>query len=486
MAQRILALEMNGGRVRAALADRTAKSLDLIGVYEQERSKDEPDLSGAIARIRAQTGQPNIVISALPGELVAKRLLTLPFTDRRRLSQVVPFALEEHLPFAVDDAAVAFTSVGRHDSQSLVIAAFARKEVLKRHLDLLTHAGIDPKTVTLSTQALAGFCARARNGTNGSKLVIEIDELSTSMILIDELGMPRALRTIGHGLDLRDGTPEETNAAAASAILAAVRQTLLVHRSGQSPISLYMAGPAALPEVRRELSEALDLPVHDLTEFDYRPILRGVNAEPARFGGCLAMLMGEAPDAPLEILNFRQGEFAFHGDTGAAHPLRLTAALAAGAVAIGLLHVLLAITVSARQLHVLNREIRTITAPALGEADPAAARTLLQDRLTEMSHRLHLFGGNLGHGSPLDVLQDLSRNIPPSVSLQANTLQIDENGLKLEGSADSFATVDQIKRLLERNRDFSGIQVEHAGAGTDTSKVEFRLSAQFKDATGSF
>src|ERR1700736_87610 len=112
MAQWILALEMNGGRVRAALADRTAKSLDLIGVYEQERSKDEPDLSGAIARIRAQTGQPNIVISALPGELVAKRLLTLPFTDRRRLSQVVPFALEEHLPFAVDDAAVAFTSVG--------------------------------------------------------------------------------------------------------------------------------------------------------------------------------------------------------------------------------------------------------------------------------------------------------------------------------------------------------------------------------------
>ena len=484
MGQRILAVEMSGDHVRAALADRTFKSLGLLGVYEQERAPDEPDLGLALSRIIAATGQPDIAISALPGELVAKRLLTLPFTDRRRLRQVVPFALEEHLPFAVDDAAVAFAAVGRQDSGSLVIAAFARKEVLSGHLEMLARAGIDPKTVTLSTHALAGFLARARNGRIGSQLVLEIAEASTSMVLIDESGTPRAIRTVSQGLDLGNGSPAAP--AAATAILTAVRQTLLVHNSAHGPTDLFLAGPAAaVPEVRKEFAAALELPVHDLTELDYAPLLSGVSKEPARFAGCLAMLMSEAPASPIDLINFRQGEFAFHGSTGALHPLRLTGVFAACAVAVALLHVVLSIAVGARQLHLLNNEVAAVAAPALGNADPASAKAALQAKLTELNKRLTLLGGNLGHGSPLDVLLEVSRDIPPSVPIQANTLLVDETGLKLEGSADSFATVDQIKRLLERSGDFSTIEVEHAGAGSDTSKVEFRLSAQFKDVTGS-
>lgn len=483
MGQRILALEMSGDHVRAAVADRTYKSFDLSGVYEQERAADEPDLGPALGRIIAAAGPPDIAISALPGDLIAKRLLTLPFTDRRRLRQVVPFALEEHLPFAVDDAAVAFAAVGREDSGSLVIAAFARKEVLGRHLELLARAGIDPKTVTLSTHALAGFVSRARHGRTGSQLVVEIQEAGTSMVLIDESGTPRAIRTVSQGLDLRAESP--ATPAAATAILTAVRQTLLVHGSSHTPADLFLAGPAAASsELRKEFADALDLPVHDLTELDYASLLGGVAQEPARFAGCLAMLLSEAPSAPLDLINFRQGAFAFHGSTGALYPLRLTGLLAASAVAVALLHVMLAIAVGARQLHLLNDEIKTITAPALGDVAPASARTALQAKVTDAAKRLRLLGGNLGHGSPLDVLLEVSRDIPPSVPIQASTVLIDQTSLKLEGSADSFAAVDQVKRMLERGGDFAAIAVEHAGAGNDTSKVEFRLSAQFKDATG--
>ena len=483
MGQRILALEMSGDHLRAALADRTFKSFDLIGVFEQERAADEPDLGHALSRIVAATGPPDIAISALPGELVAKRLLTLPFTDRRRLRQVVPFALEEHLPFAVDDAAVAFAAVGRDAAGSLVIAAFARKEILTRHLELLGRAGIDPKTVTLSTHALAGFLARARNGRIGSQLVVEIQESNTSMVLIDASGTPRAIRTVSQGLDLRTASP--ATPAAATAILTAVRQTLLVHGSSEAPAELFLAGPAAAsPELRKEFADALEIPVHDLTELDYAALLGGVTREPARFAGCLAMLLNEAPVAPIDLINFRQGAFAFHGRSGALHPLRLTGMLAAAALAVAILHVTLAIASGARQLHLLNAEIETVAAPALGVTDPATAKATLQAKLTAASKRLRLLGGNLGHGSPLDVLLELARDIPPSVPIQASTLLVDETELKLEGSADSFAAVDQVKRMLERGGDFSAIAVEHAGAGNDTSKVEFRLSAQFKDAAG--
>ena len=145
-------------------------------------------MSGALSRLVVEAGQPDIVISALPANLAVKRLLELPFKDARRLHQTVPFALEEHLPFPVDNGTVAFTRVGREGDHTLVMAAMVRKTDLQNHLGLLQKAGLDPKTVTLAPLALAAMFTRAKNG-NGAKpmahLVVEGDESSTSVVLVD-------------------------------------------------------------------------------------------------------------------------------------------------------------------------------------------------------------------------------------------------------------------------------------------------------------
>jgi hypothetical protein len=485
MGQRIMALELAGERVRAAMADRTWNSLELVGAWEQERAEDEADLAPAIARVISLAGRPDIVVSALPGEFVAKRLLALPFNDRRRLEQVVPFALEEHLPFPVDDAAVAFARVGREDGKTLVIAAFARKEDLKSHLDLLARAGLDPKTVTLGTLALAGLLARARNGSGGAHLVIDVDHACTSMVLIDAQGTPRAVRTLGRGIN-----PLIANTAlpspAATAIAGAVRQTLLAHGSEGPPPELLLAGAAAVaPAIREQIGDALAVPIHYVDEVDCSSFFAGNRMEPIGFAACIAMLLAEAPSKPLELLNFRQGEFAFSGPTGALGPLRLSAVLGAVAVFFALLHFILGVSTTARQLHLLNREITAVTSPAVGGKAPALAQAALKEKLEALRKRLHLMGGNLGHGSPLDVLLALSRSIPPGVPVQISDLLIDDSGLKIEGTADSYATVDQVKKALERNHGFNQIQVEHATAGSDPGKIDFRLSASLRDsATG--
>jgi type IV pilus assembly PilN-like protein/type II secretion system (T2SS) protein L len=477
MGQRILALEFGADRVRAAMAERGYKTLELQGVYEEVRREDEPDLAGAIARVASDAGESDIVISALPGEFVAKRLLTLPFTDRHRLQQVVAFALEEHLPFAVDDAAVTFARVGYEGANSLVIAAFARKEDLRRHLELLARAGLDPKTVTLSTLALAGLLARAGNGS-GSHLVIDVDDACTSMVLIDSQGMPRAMRTVSQTSPARNGRP----AQAAGAILSAVRQTLLAHSTEHDIPALVLAGPAAPNmRMREQISDALAVPVHDLAEFDCLSQIQGLKPDPMRFASCTAMLLSEAPSKPLELLNFRLGEFAFRGSGGAIAPLRLSAMLAAGAALLALVHLVFALSTNVHQLHLLNREIAAVTAPALGSTDPAGAKAALQDKIKDMNKRLRQMGGSLGHGSPLDVLLAISQALPSGLAVKADSLTVDESGVKLAGTADSYAAVDQVKRMLERSGNFGAIQVDHAAAASDASKVDFRLSAPLKD-----
>jgi len=131
MAQRILALEMAGDQVRAAVAERTWDTFKLLDTFEAERNSGEPDMSGALSRLVAEAGHPDIVISALPGELVANRVLSLPFKEDRKLRQVVPFALEEHLPFPVDDAVATFTRIGQDSEGTIVLAAVVRKKIFE-------------------------------------------------------------------------------------------------------------------------------------------------------------------------------------------------------------------------------------------------------------------------------------------------------------------------------------------------------------------
>src|SRR5271169_1099326 len=383
MAQRILALELVGDRVRAAAAERAWNSFTFAGTYDKIRADDEADLSGALSRMVVEAGQPDIVISALPVDRVVKRLLELPFKDARRLHQVVPFALEEHLPFPVDNGIVAFARVGREGDHTLVIAAMVRKTDLQQHLDLLQKAGLDPKTVTLAPLALAAMFTRAKNGNgNGAKpmahLVVEGDESSTSVVLVDVAGTPRAMRSMPAGLMMSDGSAVSQDAAAP--ILNSVRQTLLAHGEETDQTEVIVAGAAAgYPKVRGLLSDSLAMSVRDGGAFDYTGLFEGSVPNTGKFSSCVAMLMGELPSQPLDLINFRQGEFMFRGRIrGDLTPFYTSGMLLGALLAVIVFHFVLGVSAHLHRLHKLNAEITAVAGPALGETDPANAKVELQ------------------------------------------------------------------------------------------------------------
>src|SRR5271156_2943803 len=482
MAQRILALEFVGDRVRAAVAERAWNSFTLAGVFDKVRADDEADFSGALSRLVAEAGQIDIVISALPPERVAKRLLELPFKDARRLHQVVPFAPEEHLPFPVDNAAVAFTRVGREGEHTLVMAAMVRKTDLQQHLDMLQKAGLDPKTVTLAPLALAAMFSRAQNGAKPTAhLVIEGDDASTSLVLVDVGGRPRAMRSITGGLMMSDGTAVSRDAAAP--ILNSVRQTLLANGEEMDQTEVIIAGAAAAyPKVRGLLSDSLAMSVRDGGTFDYTGLFEGTVPNTGKYSSCVAMLLGELPNKPLDLINFRQGEFIFRGRVrGDLSPFYTSGILAASLLGVIILHFALGVSANLHRLHQVNAEIAAAAGPVLGETDPAKAKQQLQIGITKMNKRLNLIGGNLTH-SPLDTLVAVSRALPPRFPVTTADVQIDSPGLRVTGQADSVATVDQAKRALDQSGYFGSIEVAHAKAGSDPSKVDFRMDANFKDA----
>ncbi|HVA76966.1 MAG TPA: type II secretion system protein GspL [Candidatus Binataceae bacterium] len=483
MPQRIIAVEIAGERVRAAAANRTWNTFEFVGIFEAQKRPDEADLAPALKRVIEKSGHPDILISALPSEAVTKRILELPFADSRRLHQVVPFALEEHLPFPVDGAVVAFTRLGSEGDRALVLAAFARKEELQNHLGLLTRAGLDPKTVTLAPYALAALFARGRNGTRPTPhLVVEVEQNSTSIVLLDKDGIPRVVRTVCGGLINADGAAPSP--AQATPVVNALRQTILAHAAELENGDLIITGPgAAMPKVKALLAEASALLPREAREFDCSAIFGGAQPDITRFGSAIAMLLGELPSKPVDLLNFRQAGFAFHGRTrGDLTPFYTPAILAACVVVLILLNFASGIIGKLHRLNVLNSEIASIAAPVLGESNPADPMRELRSGIAAMNKRLRLIGGNVARNSPLETLRAVSDSIPARFPVQMEDVQIDASGLRVTGLADSFTAVDEVKHALDESGNFGAIEVTHARAGSDASKVEFRMSADFKDS----
>jgi type II secretion system protein L len=479
MAQRILALEFVDDRIEAALGERAWSSFALLDTYQAERAEDEADLAPALGRLLGQTGVPDIVISAIPGELVAKRLLTLPFSDRRKLEQAVPFALEEHLPFSVEDAVVAYLPLLRDGKTSLVLAALVRRDDLRAHLDLLAAAGLDPKSVTLSSLALSALINRSRNGNGSvSHLLVEVERRRTSVVLLDDGGVPRALRVLPVGLDPSLGDEQRADSSA-GAIIAALRQTMLSHTVELGPTDVIVSG-AVDTEVRDRFSRELALPIHGVEELDYSTLLGKGGGAWVRQASCVAMLLGELPAQPVPLINFRVGEFAFQGRTGDFSPL-YTSGIIAGVLALfAVMHLILAIATSRHHVKLLNREIAAAAAPVIPGVEGDRAKRAITTRLAAVRKRLGLLGGSGGPVSPLDTLLTLSRALPSRMSIDIDELGIDDSGLKLNGKADSYATVEQVKKALGATRHLTDVQVSEEGP-SENHKVAFRLTAGIKD-----
>jgi hypothetical protein len=258
---------------------------------------------------------------------------------------------------------------------------------------------------------------------------------------------------------------------------------LLAHSSETNGLDVILAGSAAsIPMLREELADALSLAVRDTAEFDYSFLLNGMRPDMSRYAASLAMLLSELPNKPDALLNFRQADFAFKGRIrGDLTAFYGTAILTGVVVFLALTHVVLGIGGQLHKLHTLNRQIAGMTTPALGPNPPDDAVAALRGGIIRMSKRLALIGGNTSKDSPLDAMFALSRDVPKRFPIEMQDVAIDASGLKLAGEADSFGTVDQMKKALQQDEYFGSIEVTHAKAATD-GKVEFQVEARFKDA----
>lgn len=467
MPNRTLALDVGGAMLRAVLVERTLRSQRILGFYAAPRSDDlAADVRALVAAHELRWDE---VVSALPGSVVTHRVLRLPFHDRKRLDQTVPFELETQLPFELDDAVVDYQVLGRDGEAAVVLAAFAPKEAVREHLAALAAAGLDPRAVDLAPLAAVNVLRLAPSGREGHCALVALDR-NRATVAVLENGQLRGLRALSHGTGV-NGDLEAVTRDVRWSLLALTGDAAL------ESLALWVGGDAAeRPDVAPALERALGIAPQPIATLPLAGVPITSRREQSAFAASLGLALRE--DADALRLDFRRGEFLYHREREA-----LWRGLA-GVGILALVALLLMVTSSVlegRRLSArrdqLRADIRAIFTAALPNVHTIVnEKAQLGTEIAALEKQRLLYGG-LAPSAPraIDLLKAITVSVPQDVQLDIEELALDGESLRLRGSTHAYEGVEAVKRGLAARPEFRDVQAKDVRASVDGQRVDFRL-----------
>lgn len=171
---------------------------------ETDSSKSFQERVGiAIAEIVKELAPYDHIRTSLSSSVVVYKELTLPFLDEEKIIQVLPFEIEQYLPFSTQDAIIEFviTKINKEQKSCDILAAAVKKEYVVEHLAYFKAAGIEPTAITIDLFDLYGLYKNipAYASLAGGIVLVDIGFNVTHIAYILN-GQLRAIRSLPRGL----------------------------------------------------------------------------------------------------------------------------------------------------------------------------------------------------------------------------------------------------------------------------------------------
>jgi general secretion pathway protein L len=455
------------------------------------------------------------VVIALPGPSLATHVLTLPFTDSKRIEAALPFEVESQLPFDLSEAVFDYQVAAQQDKRSDLLVGVVKKDELRSLLTLLKDLNIDPRIVTHPAVEYQNYLLTApqlfQPATTGSSVaVIDIGHERTSVAIgRPTFGLEFARTFAGGGKELTRAIaselqmplPEaahwkETQAAMGSAALGPdgarvtdilgrglqpvfreLRTTIkaFTARSRRTVGCVYLCGGTArLPGLNEELATALSLPAEVLTlPAEAAGIAPEQHSAAAQAFGLA--LRGQASSSRGPRLNFRRGEFAFRaGYDYVRERVGLLASFAATLLILLIASGLVRNSVLARREAEVDNVLCTITQRVLGRCERNFDRALNLLRGKESP------AAAIPKFSAVALLSELTQRVPADMPVTFDQIIVDADRISLRGETDSAKQVDAIASGLKTFRCFRNVTVGKVQKTKDGQHVSFALDVQIE------
>lgn len=482
MPQRIVALEITESELKAAVVETSFRDYRVVGFYRQVLSSANGPVEAQIRRFVEQNALAGeTVLSVLPGHHATWRRFSLPFRDRKKLGQTIPFELENLVPFGLDDVVVDYQVLQRDRTGTTVLAALVPKKEIEGHLALLSAAGLDPKVVDLAPLAAQNVLNLVPDlPPDFAVLDFASDHVTVAVYREKQLV---GLRTIVPSPPAADASATPRAGGEVEAVVAEIRWTLLA-LLGAPPgadFPCYLAGERDdLNAVQAVLAESLGTSLRRFDRIALRNLPGDARAQVPGFLTSLGLALREvAPNGALG-LNFRRGEFAFHrAEQELRRGLRGVAALAAVVVALTVADLYVEYRQQVQRVAAFDGQIRRVAEETLTGEKVVNPVEQLQAEIDALKQRVDVINSiiPLANSTSLDVLRTISEAVPKSIRVNAEEYLMDADAVRVKGNTDSFEAVDSIKRQMQSTGLFSEVKVNEAKAAKEG--VDFRLTLTF-------
>lgn len=529
MPQRILGIDVGSYSVKVALIERSFKSFSFVEFYERHIQYNEllsAEESIAIA-IQGLIDDHNlswdVACSGFSAQRVTSRLLTFPFSSRKKIDQTVRFEIESYIPFDIESVVIDYTVVWQTKEASRVMVVYVKKGELVKELTMLGTVGVDPRYVCVEGVELINLMNLGMVPPEGAYAILDIGHEKSTLTICRgrRLGFIRAVSVAGKAITeaiaKRLGVPRDEaermkiemghislgegeivddisrDVAAAiqevvDEILLHVRQTLFTYRDTESmPIEgIYLCGGTSrVPGMDRYLSNELNLNVTFLncTDFHFSHLDRAEahrHVIPQALALALKGVAGGGPD-----INLRRGELAFKGDVEQfGGSMRKIGVIAGLVVFLALASFTTKYYAVKKQADKLGDDVVTLVhqafpqTPGRAVKSPKAAIAFIKSKEAEVADKLGQLTGVVGI-SPLDVLKEISSSLPSrdEFKIEVTDINIAGDRVTLSGIVDDFKGVDRVKQSLEKSPLFGNVSSGNVSKGVK-GEVKFKLSLE--------
>jgi len=246
------------------------------------------------------------IVTALGAEAVVIREVTVPAMPEAELAQAVSFEAERYLPASTREARCDYRVLGRtpDDKQLELLLVATGKELIDRHLALLTMAGLTSEVMEATPLSMVRGVARG-NGRNGhATMYVDLGAESSVILIVDGERVPLA-RTIAIGGNaLTKAIAEALNIdGVAAETLKEQRAQLVVNgeQSGEETVGvLHQAMVPAVTRLASELRRSIEYYLARVRrEAISNVVLTGGGAKLGNLGRFLSAAVG----LPVEIGN---------------------------------------------------------------------------------------------------------------------------------------------------------------------------------------
>ncbi len=505
MAKHILGLDIGKSSVKAVLIEAGLRGSARIVAWEKI------DVTGGGVRdaLRRLQEIPVLAVPTCHTALAAGgfsfRNLKLPFKDRKKISQTLPFELESQIPHAMEDVLIDFTVIGQAEGSEIFAAVIPKTDVQDR-IALLAEYGFDTDAIDIDTVPMASrLMAEAQADT--PCLLLDVGAFETTGIFFKSGSILQirsfpfggsditAALSTALGISLNEaeakkkrgdtGRAEQEITAACQKFFASLKNTMSSLRmsgvAAEDIAMVYLTGGGSLyRNIVDDLSRALAVPVERVNV----TALAGIKPVGGDDGDWDSMVMNGALALALRPLSkgpgfdFRQGGFRRKGPA-----LRFDLGVRTKwAAAVAALILLLAggdLFLSYLGDKARLDQLRTETTALFQRNFPEVTRVVdpiqqFRSKIAEAKRLATASRNAASGGSVLGVMKDFSELVPEASGFIMTSLVFDGNKVDIRGEASGFDAAETIKKELETTGHYENVSVSSSNV-KQGNRVEFEL-----------